>query len=207
MTRDALKAIVKDKIDELTPFDGGLALITSDANVANNPVDIYIEQFIDASARETLLEAPVHTLPLTVFSTIAYDTTTNKTAKITLPANFLRLAVIKFSSWDRPVFRVTYPGDPEYNKQFDKYLRSGKSRPKVIWIDEAGTPKLLCYGVESATGNDTQYTAETVAEDMPDILLDPMTWHCAFTVLEVFGRDKLSQMAFGRFEKSLNLLQ
>jgi hypothetical protein len=205
MTRDELKSTVKSKIDELTPFDGGLALITSDVNLQNNPVELYIEQFIDQSARETLLEAPAHVLPLTVLSGLVFDLT-NKKVTIPQPADFLRMGIVKFASWERPVYTVTYPGNPEYNKQLNTYLRSGHSRPKVIWMNISGAPVFICYGVESLTGADARYTAETVAENMPEILYEAMTWHCAFQVLEVFDREKLSQMAMGRYTKSLSIL-
>ena len=49
MTRSELSDIVKSKIDELAPFDGGLALITAPGNMGNNPIETYIEQFLDES--------------------------------------------------------------------------------------------------------------------------------------------------------------
>lgn len=203
-TRIELAAIVKSKIDELTPFDEGLALITAPGNTGNNPVETYIAKFLDESAKETLLESPSHVLPQTAFGTVNYDLT-NKKAVITLPSQFLRVAYILFTSWQRPVFNATYPGDPTYNRQFS-YLKAGTARPKATWISEAGTGKLLCWGVESATGNTLYYCPLTVAEDMPDILLDAVTWHCASLVLQVFAKDKLGQEAFGRYVKALSLL-
>jgi len=204
-TRSELSAIVKSKIDELTPFDGGLTLITAPGNLANNPVEIYIDQFLDESAKETLLEAPQHVLPMQAFTTVAYDIP-GKNAKITLPADYLRVGTILFTSWERPVYSATYPGDPSYNKQFNQYLRAGKARPKATWISEANVGKLICYGVEYASGNNLYYVKLLLAEEMPDILLDALSWHCAFQVLEVFAKDKLSQMAYGRYVKSLSLL-
>lgn len=204
-TRSELSAIVKSKIDELTPFDGGLALITAPGNLANNPVEIYIEQFLDESAKETLLEAPVHVLPQTAIASILYDIP-NKKATVTLPSDYLRVGSILFTSWERPVYTATYPGDPEYKKQFNPYLRAGKARPRAVWISDAGVGKLVCYGVESATGNNVYYVALIPAESMPDILLEAMTWHCASQVLEVFDRAKLSEMALGRYVKALSIL-
>jgi hypothetical protein len=205
-TRAEITAIVKKKIDELTPFDEGLALITATVNVANNPVDLYIEQFLNESAKETLLEAPVHVLPMTAFASITFDLTLKK-ATITIPtSSYLRVGIIKFASWERPVYRATYPGDPDYNKQFNIYLRSGKSRPRAVWINDEGTPKLVCYGVESNTDYDARYVGITWAENMPSKLIEPMTWHCAFQVLEVFDKDKLSQTAYARYSKALSLL-
>jgi hypothetical protein len=204
-TRTELTAIVKSKIDELTPFDGGLALITATGNVANNPIEIYIEQFLDESAKETLLEAPIHVLPLTAFTGIVFDLTIKK-ATIPIPITYLRVGIIKFSSWARPVYRALYPGDPGYENQFNPYLRAGKAKPKAIWINESGSAELICYGVESNTGYDARYVAETLAENMPSKLVEPMTWHCAFQVLQVFDKDKLSQVAYMRYSKSLSLL-
>ena len=204
-TRAEITAIVKQKIDELTPFDGGLALITTTGNLANNPVDFYIERFLDESAKETLLEAPFHVLPLTSFSNIVFDLALKK-ATINIPTTYLRVGIIKFSSWERPVFRATYPGDPDYNKQFNVYLRAGKSRPRAIWINNNLTNELICYGVESNTGYDARYVNITMAENMPTKLIEPLTWHCAFQVLEVFDKDKLSQTAYARYSKALSLL-
>lgn len=204
-TRTELSDIVKSKIDELAPFDGGLTLITAPGNTGNNPIETYIEQFLDESAKETLLEAPVHILPLTAFSAPTFDLTLKK-ATITIPTLYLRVGVIQFSSWERPVYRALYPGDPNYSKQFNRWLRGGSARPTVVWISEAGAGKLVCYGVTSNTGYKAYYVAETVAESMPDKLHEPMTWHCAFQVLEVFDKEKLSQVAYARYTKALSLL-
>jgi hypothetical protein len=204
-TRSELSAIVKSKIDELTPFDGGLALITAPGNLANNPVETYIDQFLDESAKETLLEAPAHVLPMEIFPTVTYDLP-NKKATISIPADYLRVGSILFTSWARPVYNATYPSDPNYLKQFNPFLRAGKARPKATWISVGGAGKLVCYGVESATGNDLLYVALLLAEDMPNILVDAFTWHCVFQVLQVFDKEKLSQMAYGRYVKALSIL-
>jgi len=205
MTRSELSDIVKSKIDELAPFDGGLALITAPGNTGNNPIETYIEQFLDESSKETILEASHHALPLTVLSTIAYDLT-NKKATITLPADYLRVGYLKFASWDQPIYSALYPGDPDYSKQFNRWLRGKKARPAATWINMAGSPKLICYGVTSSTGNEAYYVAETVAENMPSKLVDPLTWHCASLVLQVFGKEKGSELAYTRYLKSLTLL-
>jgi hypothetical protein len=204
-TRLQLSDIVKSKIDELAPFDGGLTLITAPGNTGNNPIETYIDQFLNESAKETLLEAPVHVLPLTAFAAPVFTLVEEK-AVITIPLTYLRVGIIKFSSWVKPVFKAIYPGDPNYSKQFNRWLRGGKARPSATWISESGTGKLVCYGVTSNTGYEAKYVAITVAESMPDILHEPMTWHCAFQVLQVFGKDKLAEMALGRYQKSLSIL-
>jgi len=204
-TRPELSDIVKSKIDELTPFDGGLTLISAPGNTANNPVETYIEQFLDESAKETLLESPIHVLPVTDFSELTFDLSLKK-ATIAIPSSYLRVGAIQFASWLRPVYKATYPGDPNYLKQFNRWLRGGSARPVVLWIKEEGIEKLVCYGVTSNTDYEASFVALTVAEEMPTNLIEPLTWHCAFQVLQVFGKDKLSQMAYGRYTKSLSLL-
>jgi hypothetical protein len=205
MTRPELIELVKTKIDELTPFDGGLALITATGNTNLNPIETYIEQFLDESAKETLLEAPSRVLPMTAFETITYDLP-NKKATLTLEDDYLRVGVLKFSTWERPVYSALYPGDPRYSKQFNRWLRGGIARPAAYYINVGGIGYLICYGIEAATDNEASYVAITIAEDMPDILLEPMTWHCAFQVLEVYAKDKASEMAYARYTKSLSLL-
>jgi hypothetical protein len=204
-TTAELTAIVKSKIDELTPFDGGLALITATGNLANNPIDTYIVQFLNESAKETLLETPIHALPLTNFATIDFDLTLKK-ATITIPSNYLRISVVRFSSWERPVSNVTRPGEAGYIMMDNPYLRPGKKRPRVFWIIESGIPKLVCYGVESNSNYTAKYVAETLAINIIGKLIEPMTWHCAFQVLQVFDKDKLSQTAYARYAKALSLL-
>jgi len=204
-TRTELSDIVKSKIDELAPFDGGLALITAPGNTGNNPIETYIDQFLDESAKETLLEAPVHVLPLTAFTAPTFDLTLKK-ATIVIPALFLRVGIIKFASWERPVYKAIYPGDLDYTRQFNRWLRGGKARPAAVWVSVGGVGNLICYGVTIATGYEAKYVADTVAEDMPDKLHEPMTWHCAFQVLEVFDKEKLSQTAYSRYMKSLSIL-
>ena len=204
-TRTELSDIVKSKIDELAPFDGGLTLITAPGNTGNNPIETYIDQFLDESAKETLLEAPVHVLPLTDFATPTF-TLADKKAVIVIPDTYLRVGIIQFSSWERPVYRAIYPGDPDYSKHFNRWLRGGKARPAAVWMSVAGAGTLVCYGVTSESDYQAKYVAETEADNMPDKLIEPMTWHCAFQVLEVFDKEKLSQMAYGRYTKSLSLL-
>ena len=204
-TRSALSAIVKSKIDELTPFDGGLSLITAPGNTGNNPVEIYIDQFLDDSAKETLLEAPYHVLTSTAFVTIVYTLALYK-ALITIPADYLRVASIKFSAWERPVYRATYPGDPEYSRQFNTWLRGGKAKPVATWISDGGAGKLVCYGVVSATGNELYYIAKSVAESTPEKIHDALTWHCASLVLQVFEKTGQSETAYARYIKALSIL-
>lgn len=205
MTRDEIISAVKSKIDELTPFDGGLALITSSGNTNLNPVEVYIEQFLDESAKETLLEAPAITLPTTAFPNVTYSLSESK-AMLKVEDDYLRVGMIKFSSWERPVFNATYPGDPIYNRQFNKWTRGGKAKPRAVYVNEGGVGYLVCYGVESETGNEASYVATAVAEDMPNALLEAMQWHNASLVLQVFGKEKISQMAYGRYTKALSLL-
>ena len=205
MTRPELSDIVKSKIDELTPFDGGLVLITAPGNTDNNPIKTYIDQFLDESAKETLLEAPSHVLPLTSFTGIVYDLPNSK-ATIPLPLTYLRVGYIKFSSWTRPVYNALYPGDPEYIKQFNRWLRGSKARPTATWLSEAGVAKLICYGVTANTGNEAYCVLETLAENMPDKLTESLTWHCASLVLQVFEKEKASGLAYQRYSKSLTLL-
>jgi hypothetical protein len=204
-TTAELTAIVKSKIDELTPFDGGLALITATGNVANNPIDTYIVQFLEESAKETLLEASLSVLPSSSFEGIIFDLTLKK-ATVTIPVNYLRLFVMHFSSWERPVYNVTKPEDMGYIMMDNPHLRPGKKRPRVFWIIESGIPKLVCFGIESNSGYNARYVPITLAINIPTKLIEPMTWHCAFQVLQVFDKDKLSQTAYARYAKALSLL-
>ena len=81
------------------------------------------------------------------------------------------LGIIQFSSWERPVYRAIYPGDPDYSKQFNRWLRGGKARPAAVWTSVAGAGTLVCYGVTSESDYQAKYVAETEAENMPDKLI------------------------------------
>ncbi len=188
MNRKALINRVKVRLDELTPFDEGLLVALPAADI--KPVEAYIDDKLDESAKEVLLRVPLHKLsPERVVSPTAI-TVGDGVGYVDCPADFLRLYSFKMEGWQREVEFPISEGNPNYKLQRNKHTRGGIAKPVVVISHRKTEAKQLEYyslpdGVEHRVEK-FLYVPVTVAENLADNLIDLLVSVCARKVFEIF---------------------
>lgn len=175
MTRDAIITLVKAYIDELSPF--------SDTDL--NPSIENIDPVLDNSARTIARVAPNSLLtPATISGTPVVDTPVSGVITIPLSADFLKIHSVKLTDWQQEVTRPITVEDPKYKLQRYPTLRGGTAKPVVVLKSTATGKAIECYSYSTnATVQYALYVAFTVAEALPDDLLEPIAWQCAADVI------------------------
>jgi hypothetical protein len=130
----------------------------------------------------------------------------NNLAYLLTPSDFLRLYEIKFPSWVVPVRETTKIDSDRGKIQDNPYLKAGTGRPVVIIKDTKPTAgslgKWLVCGKVAASNVPTTalYIKEHKPEDLPDKLIDALTWLTASKVLQISGSGDLSQGLMAQYQ-------
>lgn len=194
MNREAIKEIVRIKMDELAPED----------QVASHPISKHIEQEMDEAALFILEGAPLHLLDYTAieYSGNAVFDSDGKVYYIKVPADFLRLAHFKFADWERPVHSFVAQESNEYSLQLNPYTQAGKSKPVVAQVfakppGESTFGKwLMCAKVETEDLTpQLNYIKSCKPEALPDKLVEGLAWLTAGRLFQVFGMGDKAQAA------------
>jgi len=204
MTRDDIKESIFKKLDELTPLNG--ELILSIQNELSNPIEEYINEFLQDGCDRTLRAAPYHVLPLTPIPPTGIKAIINGVLLIELPDSALRIGLVDFKSWERPVMHTITVDHPNYIIQKNKFTRGGNSKPVVVWLQKAGKKYIECYTVtagEQDQNPELTCVVSKLPEDMPEVLIPALTWLVASDVLKVIEKQKESELAFSSYTTSL----
>jgi len=202
MDKGGLANRVKVKLDEFTPEGVGL------------PFDEYIGPLLDESARDLVLQGPLHLLSPTSIplTSVAYA---DGKAYIPVPADWVRLYELKYPLWKKPVREAISKENPEYKLQENEYLRSGYGRPSVAVVTTvigggAVTRYLECGRVDDPGATPLTpvalYVAETKPEDLNDQLVDALTWNATAKVLSVMGMQDKARAAMEQYVIALKSL-
>ena len=198
MTRQGIIDRVKIKMEEVTPFDEGLAVSSSEVK----PFTSYIEENIQNSLDELLMICPIHltspiNIPLkkgTVDLLTSTKDGTRMIGQLDIPSDFIRLHTFKMSSWERPVHRPISIENPEYKYQFNRWGRGGNAKPIVA----RNSTKLEIYTYDDgATVATALYVARIDTEDnfeMNEKLFDPLCSLIAANVFGIFGSQQQKVM-------------
>lgn len=204
MTLDAIVTLTLAKLDELTPQNGALVISTN--NDLLNPYKRYINEFLPDCCDRTLKAAPYHTLPLTTIPDTSIKDNTDGVLLIELPDTFLRIGLVDFKSWERPVMSTITIDNPNYSLQKNKYTRGGNAKPIVILKQAAGKKYLECYSVnagEEGQPHEATCVIKTTPEGMPDVLIPALTWLVGSEVLKAIEKSKEAELFFTSFTSSL----
>lgn len=195
MTRDELILQVVLRMDEITP-DSGLNVQVDGAD--NNPLYELVDGLIDDGALELFATAPYWRLPQTefdaegmqlgtVFSGSSYE---RKVLRIRLADDFLRVAEISHSEFQRPITEVVPEQSPEGKRQHNKFLMAKTAKPVGVishgkWGNEL-CREIDCYSlskdVEDNDGVEASYIAKPevissyVEEIIPAVLIPALEW-------------------------------
>lgn len=121
MTRDEIKTLVKQKLDEVSHFD----------TFQIDSVE-FIETFLDSAAEKILLTVPLHLIPPDDFSNQNQNARSDGSGYIALPSDFLRLSSFQMTEWDRPVVKAIGTEHPTYNLQKNNVTRGKPSKPICV---------------------------------------------------------------------------
>ena len=190
---------VKLKLDDLIPEATNFSL--DDNDDALEPLNIFVNSFLDESAKRVLLSAPLHVLdPVKSDEGPVYEDG-ELTGYIPLASNFLRFVSLKMADWKREITDPITTSDKRYKLQQNKYTRGGVAKPVAVFsfrtIESAQTRVVEYYSIKTSHNVDwLYYIQETEAENIPDNLMDALTWYCAGLVLQVTERVDLDKVAF-----------
>ena len=189
MNRGSIVSQILMRMDEISPFANVQAM-------QNVPVD----KFLNQSAIELLYLLPPFIIgkstPIPV-AEISKDTVLG-IGSITLPSDFLKLNRFQMAAWQRPVTEAINEQSPEYAHQFNKYQRGGVAKP-VVAVVAKGSNKVLEYFSVPASDNhavkEATYIPTMIPENLPEHLVDPLSWLTAHTLFLVMGQEQSASAA------------
>lgn len=171
MNRTAIMDGVKAKIDEVTPQG------------VSSPLEDLIGPAMNDCAVTLLGDlpsgmAPTETLPTTSMT----RDTEGERAYIPVPEDYVKVARIRFSSWEKAVTKAIPIESADYILEENPYTRGGYARPRV-WIGDFG---LECSRVAPEdTVTEALYIKRLLPENLPDITLEALEWLTASVVLQI----------------------
>jgi len=195
MTRQQIIDRVKVKMEEVTPFDDGLAILLSEVK----PMVSYIEEYIQSSCDQILMICPLHlTTPTTIpLSDVLFKSVLDNKRQVgtlTLPDDFIRLHTFKMKGWERPVHFPINTENPQYKEQFNTWGRGGNAKP--IIVRNSDTLSIYTFDVDSkpeihlfVKRIDTSGNIE-----INEKLVEPLCSLIAANVLGVFGSSQQKVM-------------
>lgn len=127
------------------------------------------------------------------------------------PTDFLKLYELKFPLWQKTVREITKPGSDAGRHQDNPYLTSGIGRPTVMLLTTmpTGYPSaeyLVCARVDAAAVPTALYIKLQKPEELPELLIDSLTWLAASKTVQIGGRADLAQGLYQQFGLSLTQL-
>lgn len=216
MTRDQLIANVALRMDEITP-DNGLPQIEVDGS-DNNPLYALIDGLIEAGALELFSVAPFWRLKQTEFSDVVVealptifnnaDGSPKFVIRLKVPDDFLRVAEISCTGFQRPITEVVPEQSAEGKRQHNRWLIAKEARPvgvisHGIWTSGATSSQcreIDCYSLSSSVDRSAvqaTYIAKpadgigtspsTVEGVVPVVLIPALEWLIAARVFGARG--------------------
>lgn len=193
MTRNQIIEKVLAKMDEMNTISEGATI-----------VDYQVASELDSSAVELMTILPPHLCNPSSTS----PTVTN--GMITCPNDFLRIAELEMSAWDKSLTSLVLSNDPRVTYSLYNYYKPSAKYPLAVLKNTAGaTAPFYKIKVEPWTAGDTVVTftyikRPSAAEVLDDSLIDLFSWLCASRVYRVHGEH---DMAKNCEEKFISMVQ
>ena len=177
MNRGALITNVALRMDEVTPT-AGLSVLVDGAD--NNPLYALINGLVDSVALELFSIAPYFRLPQTLFTDIEFATVgtqrrindgsqtigQRKVIRLKVPDNFLRVAEIDCTEFQRPITEVVPEQSAEGKRQHSPFLMGKEARPVGVMshgVWGSGTSAVNCREIDCySIPGDSSMTASSV---------------------------------------------
>lgn len=153
MTRSELIHAVKEKIDEITPFDDPADCIAldgeNDSQKVVKPITETIDMELDAAASFCLSTLPLHLLAEDTDSEdFSMGVDRNGVGHLLNITENYRLIRLECSVLFRPILSFITSSSPTYALQLNKYTRGGLSKPVGAFVPETG--EIEVYSFQSA---------------------------------------------------------
>lgn len=159
--------------------------------------DPTIDEILDETVIELLLMLPIHLIKTSSLNTDISGSMGNVfiidefLGYVILPDSFLRLSSFRMTTWQRDVLIPISEVHPDFILETNPYTRGGIAKPVAV-LKHAGEEQRLYY--YSVIDNDHEveylyYVGETLAEDLQEDLVDPLTWLAASKTLEIYSED------------------
>jgi hypothetical protein len=207
MTRNGIISAVKARLDELTSFQEGDALL--EAEGLTKPVEQYVDDFLDEATdtvrllcpERWMVSAEIPTKGDNDVSLLEEDTLPGSDVayyRLPVPGNFLKVAKVLMSNWDRPCFSATLADGEGYRLLRNPHTTAGPAKPAVVVTGG----KIALYGsrVRGATLSVALYIDKRHYDEDEDsmgqhgLVDEAIMWRCALLVLGIMGRaDVLKQ--------------
>ena len=205
-TRAQLIQRVALKMDEVSPSDISVEGLTVDAS-DGNPLYTLIDGLIDGGALELFSVAPYWRLKQTTFTDINLETVgtarpltkgsiaARKIIRLKVPDDFLRVAEINHTSFQRPITEAVPEISERGKRQHNPFLMGKEARPVGVishglWSN-AQCREIDCYSVASSVTTTDGVTATyipkpavisdtspavTVEDAVPEVLIPALEW-------------------------------
>lgn len=192
-TRPDIIQMVMIKMDELTPYSGGLVLSSLKPL---KPIETTIDSVLNECVKDLLLNHPIHRL-VTTDSFAGATVQSDGSLIVGLNSDFLRLSSLIINGYDRPITELLPVSDPRYALQYQKFARGSKSKPIAF---REGQLSIHCF---SLLPGDTSgvYSCNVVSYVLPENiiqleLLEGLSWLAASKSLTALGHIPEGQKAF-----------
>lgn len=196
MERDEIAVKVKLRLDELGPFEEGQV-------IDSGRIDAYLDE-----AGDTLQKlVPPWIVEPSSFSGATVPYSDNTSGYIVLPTDFLKLVSFKMAEWSRSVTEAITEHHPLYKRQSYPELRGSYRKPVAVFRTIYGVGKVLdYYSVPEGlhTVDHATYLASVTAENLDEILIDPLTWHVAGLILNTVGEFEIAKAADAKVMEWIN---
>ena len=208
MTRGDIISAVKARLDELTSFQEGDALL--EAEGLTKPVEQYVDDFLDEATDTVRLLCPERWMePVEIptkdendVSLLEEDTLPGSEVvyyRLPVPGDFLKIANVRMENWDRPCFSVTLAGGEGYKLLRNPHTTAGPFKPAVVVTGG----KIELYGsrvsdVGLSTGryiDKRHYGEDEDSMGQHGLVDEAIMWRCALLALGVMGRGDVSKQA------------
>ena len=189
---------VKAIMEEITPFDDGFAVLTSNTDV--KPIVSYIESCLQSSADELLMICPIHLTSETTITAGLGGSPKLDNGKyigtIALDSDYIRLNTFKMEGWEKEVHRPISVENPLYIQQKNPFTRGGNAKPVVV--KKTGYLEIYTYDAGDTIETKT-YVAQIALPTTGTIvinpkLIEPLCYLTAANVFSILGSETTKLM-------------
>lgn len=197
MERDEIAVKVKLRLDELGPFEEGQV-------IDSGRIDAYLDEAGDTLQK---IVPPYIVEPASFTGATVPNPSDGTIGYIVLPTDFLKLVSFKMAEWSRSVTEAITEHHPLYKRQSYPALRGSYRKPVAVFRTLYGVGKVLdYYSVPEGlhTVDHATYLASVVAEELDEILIDPLSWMTAALILDTVGENEIAKSAHAKVAEWIN---
>ena len=209
-----IRELVIVKLEEHSPYmmaggSNGPILSGGDSLSELKPIYDYIDEQLPIAANEVLLSVPIHKLFPANASDIVVTSNNDGTGKITLPDDFLRLALLKMKEWSVPIHMAISVDHPLYRLQLNKYTRGHMHKPVAVYSSDYEMKQYLeYYSVE--TNHEVEKLSYVkkfnTTDTYHDTVAELIALNCAKKIYEIYGNTEQVTLMTSEIQNVQNVM-